>query len=84
MNFNLVAEIAVNGSEMASSSVMERSALEARHLQAEGAHQVEVHQAGGRCLQAGGHQHGKGAAFATQHKLVIIVAIGVFRSKKVI
>ena len=32
MNFNLVAEIAVNGSEMASSSVMERSALEARHL----------------------------------------------------
>ena len=59
-------------------------ALEVGELQAEGAHQIVVHQGRGGGLQVGGHQHGKGAAFATQHKFVLIVAIEIGCSEVII
>ena len=64
--------------------VGELPALEVGELQAEGAHQIVVHQGRGGGLQVGGHQHGKGAAFATQHKFVLIVAIKIGCSEVII
>ena len=64
--------------------VGELPALEVGELQAEGAHQIVVHQGRGGGLQVGGHQHGKGAAFATQHKFVLIVAIEIGCSEVII
>ena len=64
--------------------VGELPALEVGELQAEGAHQVVVHQGRGGRRELGGHQHGKGAAFATQHKLILIVAVGIGCRKVII
>ena len=50
-------------------------ALQVGQLQAEGPGQVIVHQGRGGRLQAGGHQHGKRPALATQNKFAFITVV---------
>ena len=64
--------------------VGELPALEVHQLEAEGAHQVVVHQGAGGRLQVWGNQHGEGAAFAAQNILIFVVAVRVFCCKKLL
>ena len=62
----------------------ELPALEVGQLQAEGLHEVVVHQARGGRLKVGGHQHGKRSAFARQNILIIVVTVRVSSSHEVV